>query len=94
MRADPSGTHTEQKRAQGGWMNATTRRKRIRAGEDIPLGRTCATCSAWTGNLIDNRAYCDTIGCSTHVAALCSRWRPFCTSIVWRPHPVRPEVEQ
>lgn len=94
MRADPSGTHTEQMRADAGWINATTRRARIRDGENIVLGRTCATCATWTGSLIDNRAHCDTIGCSTHVAAVCKRWAPPQETIAQRPHPTRPSVEQ
>lgn len=94
MRADPSGTNTEQQRAKAGWMNATTRRERIRAGENLVLGRTCATCNAWTGNLIDNRAHCDTIGCSTHCAALCAKWAPDRHSLCRAPHPTRPAVEQ
>jgi hypothetical protein len=92
MQADPSGTHTEQKRANAGWMNATTRRARIRAGENIVLGRTCATCSAYSGGLIDNRAHCETIGCSTHVAAVCGRWTPRGSQTA-RPHPTRPAAE-
>ena len=94
MRADPSGTHTEQLRANAGWINATTRRARIRDGENIVLGRTCATCATWTGSLIDNRAHCDTIGCSTHVAAVCERHAPRVQAISRTPNPTRPAVEQ
>jgi hypothetical protein len=93
MRADPNGTHTEQQRARAGWINATTRRERIRSEGCIALGRTCSTCAAWAGNLIDTRAHCDTVGCSTHIAAVCEQWAPQRRQHDTRPHPTRPAVE-
>ena len=93
MRADPNGTHTEQQRARAGWINATTRRAKIRRGEGIPLGRTCASCALWSGNLIDTRALCRHMDCSTQHAALCDQWAPSRACHVERPHPTRPSSE-
>jgi hypothetical protein len=36
---------------------------------------------------------CDTIGCSTHVAAVCERWAAPSTRIDRRPQPARPATE-
>ena len=94
MRADAYGTPTEQIRARAGWINATTRRAKIREGEGLPLGRTCSTCSAWTGDLINTRATCNTLLCKTHTAAVCERWAPPNEAHGRRAHPTRPAVEQ
>lgn len=93
MRADTYGTPTEQIRSRAGWINATTRRAKIRRGEGIPLGRTCANCARWSGNVIDTRALCRHMQCSTQHAALCDQWTSARPSHVEHPQPTRPSVE-
>lgn len=93
MRADAYGTPTEQIRAQAGWINATTRRAKIREGEGLPLGRICSTCNAWTGDLINTRALCNTLRCTTHGAAVCESWAAAPPGPGRVAHPVRPRVE-
>ncbi|WP_252178366.1 hypothetical protein [Endozoicomonas sp. 4G] len=46
MRADTYGTPTEQIRSRAGWINATTRRAKIRRGEGIPSAAPARTAPA------------------------------------------------
>lgn len=67
MKADQTGTHSEQQRARVGWRNAT---QTAFAGAKA---RPCRTCKQWGGSGIDTRSLCLLMGCSTGRNASCDR---------------------
>ncbi|NCD17094.1 MAG: hypothetical protein EOL91_07240 [Actinobacteria bacterium] len=70
MKADHTGTHSEQQRARVGWRNATqTAFVGDRAGR-------CCTCSHWAGSNIDTRALCELMRCGTGRNASCDKRAP------------------
>jgi len=67
MKADQTGTHSEQQRARVGWRNAT---QTAFAGDKA---KPCWACAHWTGGATDARALCTLMRCGTGRNASCGQ---------------------